>query len=197
MTVSRPHISNPLPEADQISILRPFLGIQFTHRRNSSFVQNHNRLRHPSAVAPRPRRQVRILSRLSEGSSCSCSGLHRPRNRNNMDLGVLPAFHLTLAFLPFKVLRAASQIDPAGSGEMFRTGAVAQYRAMLCSSHALGASMVAHIENHVPSRSWEHLVDTLETGQLADDHNDGPDEFADLFRAMCESDAFLDFRYQS
>ena len=81
MTVSRVHISNPLPVADQISILRPFLGIQFTHRRNSSFVQNHNRLRHPSAIASRPRRQVRILSRLSEGSSCSCSGLHRPRNR--------------------------------------------------------------------------------------------------------------------
>jgi len=115
----------------------------------------------------------------------------------NMDLGVLPAFHLTLAFLPFKVLRAASQIDPAGSGEMFRTGAVAQYRAMLCSSHALGASMVAHIENHLPSRSWDHLVDSMETEHLPDDHNNGSDEFADLFRTMCESDAFLDFGYQS
>jgi hypothetical protein len=115
----------------------------------------------------------------------------------NMDLGVLPAFHLTLAFLPFKVLRAASQIDPSGSGEMFRTEAVTQYRGMLSSSHSLGTSMVEHIESHVPSRSWDHLVDSMESGNLGDDHNEGADDFAELFRAMCESDAFLDFHYQS
>jgi len=114
----------------------------------------------------------------------------------NMDLGVLPAFHLTLAFLPFKVLRAASQIDPTGSGDMFRTEAVTGYRAMLSSSHSLGASMVAHIENHVPSRSWDSLVDSMEPENLGDDHNDGSDDFAELFRTMCESDAFLNLHYQ-
>jgi hypothetical protein len=114
-----------------------------------------------------------------------------------MDLGVLPAFHLTLAFLPFKVLRAASQIDPSGSGEMIKTEAVTQYRAMLSSSHSLGASMVAHIENHVPSRNWDYLVDSMEPGNLGDDHNEGPDDFAELFRTMCESDAFLDFHHQA
>jgi hypothetical protein len=114
---------------------------------------------------------------------------------NQMDLGILPAFHLTLAFLPFKVLRSASQIDPNGSLELFNTTAVTQYRAMLCSSHRLGASMVAHIENHIPSPSWGQLVESFETGIPVVDHQAETEDYADLFRSMFESDALFDFQY--
>jgi hypothetical protein len=113
----------------------------------------------------------------------------------NVDLGVLPAFHLTLAFLPFKVLRAASQIDPSGSGALYTTKEVSQYRAMLCSSHRLGESMVAHIENHIPSPSWSQLVETMEPGLPGDSQNESSEDFAELFRTVFESDAFFDFQY--
>jgi hypothetical protein len=114
---------------------------------------------------------------------------------NKMDLGILPAFHLTLAFLPFKVLRAASQIDPNGSLEMFGTAAVTQYRGMLCSSHRLGAAMVAHIENHIPSPSWSQLVESFDLGIPAADQDPETSDYADLFRSIFETDALFDFQY--
>lgn len=112
-----------------------------------------------------------------------------------MDLGILPAFHLTLAFLPFKVLRAASLIDPAGSGGMFDNETVVQYRAMLCSSHRLGAIMVAHIESHIPSPNWGQLVETFEPGIVEGHQDPETEDFTELFRTIFESDAMFDFQY--
>jgi len=112
-----------------------------------------------------------------------------------MDLGKLPAFHLTLAFLPYKVLRAASRIDSADSGKMYSTEVVARYRGMLCSSHQLGSSMVAHIDKHIPSSSWGQFRDTMEQRHTDGDQHFGSEEFAELFRSMLEDDALLQFQY--
>lgn len=112
---------------------------------------------------------------------------------SRMDLALLPAFHLTLAFLPFKVLRAASLIDPQGSGPLISTDQVKQYRSMLITSHPLGASMIERIEEHRPSQSWIAFAAML-PGSEAEVMDIGEiDLFAERFWTMCETDNFLDF----
>lgn len=112
-----------------------------------------------------------------------------------MDLAVLPAFHLTLAFLPFRSLRAASLIDPVGSGALADTDNYARYRSMLVTSHPLGAKMVQNIEAHRPTKSWDSFVSQLPENDIAAGvgGDDDVDAFAERLWAMCDEDNLFDF----
>lgn len=111
----------------------------------------------------------------------------------SMDFALLPAFHLTLAFLPFKVLRAASLIDPRESGPMAATREVQQYRSMLISSHSLGASMIGHIEDHQPSQSWFAFAAEMPGNEGREVDAGDFDAFAEKFWEMCEGADGFDF----
>lgn len=146
--------------------------------------------RAPSPLGPTERLNY-LRDSLLQFRSCAVACIDYAVSAS-LDLAVLPAFHLTLAYMPFRALRAASLIDPVGSGPLASTQNFMRYRSMLVTSHPLGGQMVQNIEAHRPTDSWQSFVSQLPDSEISAGETE-VDAFAERLWAMCEEDNLFDF----
>jgi hypothetical protein len=88
--------------------------------------------------------------------SC-CADVIRHVVTSDIDLGHLPAFHLTLSFLPFKTLLMAKKVTASQEGRVL-TAEFTAYRNLLIASHPSAGDFVWRIEQAQPPSGWKFAV---------------------------------------